>query len=143
MSLFYPGNPQRRRQVYELRGEIISIVRRYKAEWNEIVLNLNSAFAQAKHIDFTFELIPLVKDIDKDPLSECIAEIDVALKDANDKLPQLIKDMNLKDKLPDDWATNPKAIDMDIDTMKLIGKSISLIISGGAAALVFKYRRNL
>lgn len=136
---FYPDNPQRRRQVYELRGEIVSIVRRYKAEWNEIVFNLNSAFAQAKHDGFNFELIPLVKDIDKDPLSDCISEIDVALKDANKKLPQLIKDMNIEDKLPKDWATNPKAIDINPDTIHKICQAISAPISGSVGVAVFIY----
>lgn len=46
-DVFYPGNPQRRRQVYELRGEIISIVRRYKAEWNEIAFVITDVVVSA------------------------------------------------------------------------------------------------
>lgn len=138
-DVFYPDNPNRRRQVYELRGEIISIARRYKAEWNDIVLTLNAAFAEAKSKDFSFELMPLSKDIDRDSLSECIVEIDTALKDAKEKLPQLIKDMNIEDKLPKDWATNPKAINLNPDTIKLIGGAISGIVSGSAGLVVFLY----
>ena len=138
-DVFYPDNPKRRRQVYELRGEIVSIIRRYKAEWNDIVLTMNTAFAEAKSKDFSFELIPLMKDIDHDSLSDCITEIDTALKDAKEKLPQLIKDMNIEDKLPKDWATNPNAINLNPDTIKLIGSVISGTISGSAGLVVFLY----
>lgn len=48
-DLFYPGNPGRRQEVANLRGEIIAIFRNYKTAWNDNANLLNGIFAQVQN----------------------------------------------------------------------------------------------
>ena len=43
-DVFYPGNPRRRQEVANLRGEIIALFNGYQAAWNKNADLLNDIF---------------------------------------------------------------------------------------------------
>ena len=85
-DLFYPGNPGRRQEVANLRGEIIAIFRNYKTAWNDNANLLNGIFAQVQNPTYTgLTLLTLQKNIESDSVGDCVKEINDVLSDSKTK----------------------------------------------------------
>lgn len=142
-DLFYPDNPKKRQEVANLRGEITTMFRQYVSAWNENANLLNDAFRQAAKPDTPFygmTLPTLQKSIDKDPIRECIDEINAAIKDTDVKLKKLMDDIGITELLPNDWKDKgAKLEDLGELTLLKVCKAIETVAAASAAAYLSFY----
>lgn len=140
-DLFYPGNPKRRQEVANLRGEIIVIFKNYKTAWNDNAALLNSIFAQVQNSKYAgLTLRTLNKDIESDTVGNCISEINDVISDTKTKLDKLVEDIGLSKLLPEDWKENGCTIDqIGAENVRKIGQIVSGLSSSAAAAFVGYY----
>lgn len=140
-DLFYPGNPGRRQEVANLRGEIIAIFRNYKTAWNDNANLLNGIFAQVQNPTYTgLTLLTLQKNIESDSVGDCVKEINDVLSDSKTKLDKLVKDIGLSELLPTDWKDKGCTIDqIGAENVRKIGQIVSGLSSTAAAAFVGYY----
>ena len=140
-DLFYPGNPGRRQEVANLRGEIIAIFKNYKTAWNDNANLLNGIFAQVQNPTYaglTFRT--LQKNIESDTVGDCINEINDVISDTKTKLDKLVEDMGLSELLPADWKDKGCTIDqIGAENVQKIGQIVSGLASAAAAAFVGYY----
>lgn len=100
-DLFYPGDPERRQEVANLKGEIITIFKDYKAAWNDNANLLNGIFAQGQNPEYAgLTILTLEKDIESDTVGECINEINDAISDAKIKLDKLWRTLSCPNSFP-------------------------------------------
>jgi hypothetical protein len=140
-DLFYPGNPKRRQEVANLRGEIIVIFENYKAAWNDNADLLNGIFAQVKDSKYAgLTLLTLKKNIESDAVGDCINEINAVISDTKNKLDKLVEDIGLSKLLPADWKEKGCTIDqIGAENVRKIGQIVSGLASSAAAAFVGYY----
>lgn len=140
-DLFYPGNPKRRQEVANLRGEIIAIFNNYKAAWNDTAKLLNDIFSQVKnpaYANLTF--CTLKNSIDNNTVGDCINEINDVISDTKDKLNKLVEDIGLDKDLPTDWKEKGCTIDqIGSENIQKIGRIVSGLACSAAAAFVGYY----
>lgn len=140
-DLFYPGNPKRRQEVANLRGEIIAIFKNYTTAWNNTAELLNNTFAQVKNPSYaglTFR--KLKNNIDFNSVGDCINEINDVISDTKDKLNKLVKDIGLDEVLPTDWKEKGCSIDqIGAENIQKIGRIVSGLACSAAAAFVGYY----
>lgn len=140
-DLFYPGNPERRQEVANLRGEIIAVFKNYKTAWNDNAALLNGIFAQVQNPAYAgLTLRTLQKNIESDTVGECINEINDVILDTKTKLDKLVEDIGLSKLLPADWKEKGCTIDqIGAENVQKIGKIVSGLASSAAAAFVGYY----
>ena len=140
-DLFYPGNPGRRQEVANLRGEIIAIFRNYKTAWNDNANLLNGIFAQVQNPTYAgMTLLTLQKNIESDTVGDCINEINDVISDTKTKLDKLVEDIGLSELLPTDWKDKGCTIDqIGAENVRKIGQIVSGLASSAAAAFVGYY----
>lgn len=140
-DLFYPGNPGRRQEVANLRGEIIAIIKNYKGAWNENAELLNKIFKEVKNPTYAgITFLKLQKNIESDTIGDCIKEINDVLTDSKTKLDKLVTDIGLSQILPEDWKENGCNIEqIGTDNILKIGRIVSGLESSAAAAFVGYY----
>ncbi len=142
-DLFYPDNPKRRQEVANLRGEITTLFKQYTSAWNENANLLNDAFRQAAKPDTPFygmTLPTLQKNIDKDPIGECIDEINKTITETDTKLKKLMEDIGITELLPDDWKDKgAKLEDLGELTLLNVCKAIETVAAASAAAYLGFY----
>lgn len=140
-DLFYPGNPGRRQEVANLRGEIIAIFKNYKVAWNDNANLLNNIFSQVKNPTYAgLTLLTLQRDIESDTVGDCINEINSVISDTKTKLDKLVKDIGLSELLPADWKDKGCTIDqIGAENVRKIGQIVSGLASSAAAAFVGYY----
>lgn len=140
-DLFYPGNPGRRQEVANLRGEIIAIFRNYKTAWNDNANLLNGIFAQVQNPNYAgLTLRTLQKNIESDTVGDCIKEINDVISDTKTKLDKLVEDIGLSELLPADWKDKGCTIDqIGAENVRKIGQIVSGLASSAAAAFVGYY----
>lgn len=142
-DIFYPENPRRRQEVANLRGEIITIISGYKNAWNENVALLNEAFQEAAKPGTPFyglKLTSLKKDINSDPIGQCIDEINNTISETNAKLNKLMVDIGLDKLLPNDWKEKgAKVSDLGKLTVLNVCKAIETVAAASAAAFLGYY----
>lgn len=140
-DLFYPGNPQRRQKVANLRAEIVTKFEGYKTAWNANAELLTGIFATVTNPKYAgMKILTLSKDIHQDTVGDCIDEINTVLTDTTEKLDKLVEDIGLSSLLPDDWKK--KGVKMDsigADTIKKIGQVVSGVLSTAVSAFVGYY----
>ena len=140
-DLFYPGNPGRRQEVANLRGEIIAIFKNYKTAWNDNAALLNGIFAQVQNPTYAgMTLLTLQKNIESDTVGDCINEINDVISDTNTKLDKLVEDIGLSQLLPADWKEKGCTIDqIGAENVRKIGQIASGLTSSAAAAFIGYY----
>jgi hypothetical protein len=140
-DLFYPGNPGRRQEVANLRGEIIATFDKYKIAWNDNATLLNGIFANVTNPKFKgLTLLTLQKNISADSLGDCINEINDVISDTKTKLDKLVKDIGMDTLLPADWKEKGCTVDqIGAENVHKIGRIISGVVDSAAAAFVGYY----
>lgn len=141
-DLFYPGNPEKRQKVSNLRGEIIISFKNFKNAWNENAEMLNKIFVEQPQGSkySTISLKKIEKDIEKDEIKACTDEINDVVSDTKKILDKLVKDIGLEEILPTDWMKKGITIkDIGNEKAKKIGQAISGTISTALAAYVGYY----
>lgn len=140
-DLFYPGNPQRRQQVANLRAEIVTRFDGYKTAWNDNAELLTGIFATVTNPNYAgMKISKLSKDIHQDTVGDCINEINTVLTDTTKKLDKLVEDIGLNEVLPPNWKETGVTLDsIGADTIKTIGQTVSGVLSAAASAFVGYY----
>src|SRR6516162_961126 len=118
-DLFYPGNPGRRQQVADLRGQVRADFMQFKSAWNECATVLNPILS-AQHPDLL--LMTLTCNCDSDCVQKCVDEINRAVTDAKPKLDKLLKDIGLEHGIP---GLTPGSIDMDPDAVHKVNNFLT------------------
>lgn len=140
-DFFYPGNPKRRQEIANLRGEIIAIFNNYKTTWNNNANLLNGIFAQVQNPAYAgMTLRTLEKNIESDTVGDCINEINDVISDSKTKLDKLVEDIGLSELLPVDWKEKGCTIDqIGEENVQKIGKIVSGLTCIAASAFVGYY----
>lgn len=140
-DIFYPGNPRRRQEVANLKGEVIAIFKNYKIAWNNNAMLLNDIFAHVQNPVFAgMTIMTLEKNIESDTVGDCIDEINKVILNTKDKLNKLVDDIGLSKFLPADWKEKGCSLDqITKENIQKIGKALSGVISTTAAGFVGYY----
>jgi hypothetical protein len=133
-DIFYPGNPQRRADVTNLRADIRSGLNSFKTGWNDLVTVLNPILAP-KNIVLSF----ITCDIDTSCLQNCVSHFNQVLNDSKPKIDKLVSDIGLSNGIPDLPSGN---VNLDPDAMHKISQWLSLsldtAVSGFASWYVYR-----
>ncbi|ODJ92247.1 hypothetical protein BB779_04030 [Pseudomonas viridiflava] len=88
-DVFYPGNPQRRQQVEDLKSEGRIAFLSFKTQWNQFTQELNSALSQADPKYGTYQITPVTYDEDADDTQTMINQINSVLQSADSQIQEL------------------------------------------------------
>lgn len=137
-DVFYPGNPDRRREVSKLRAEIIDIFQSYKNAWNDqahLLMEIFHEGAQGTPYE-SMEIVLLKKDIREDTVNDCLSEMKAALEDTNKKIKKIVDDIGISDLIPDWRSDDFKVENLDRNVILTIGKALSSVLGATAAGFV-------
>ncbi|HJA40369.1 MAG TPA: hypothetical protein H9667_02400 [Firmicutes bacterium] len=141
-DVFYPGNPRRRQEVANLRGEIIALFNGYQAAWNKNADLLNDIFYKSAS-GTPFQAIRIAyiqKNITKDTVNDCLAEMKAVIDDTQTKLNKLVEDIGVSKLLPSNWEKGGVKIeDLGKDTLLKIGKAFTAVLSTTGAGFLGYY----
>lgn len=137
-DVFYPGNPERRREVSRLRAEVIDIFQSYKNAWNEQAELLMEIFREgAQETPYENMKIVLLKmDIRKNTVDECLSEMKAALDDTNKKIKKVVDDIGISDLIPNWGSGGFKVENLDKNVILAVGKALSATLGATAASFV-------
>ena len=137
-DVFYPGNPERRREVSRLRAEVIDIFQSYKNAWNEQAELLMEIFREgAQETPYENMKIVLLKmDIRKNTVDECLSEMKAALDDTNKKIKKVVDDIGISDLIPNWSSEGFKVENLDKNVILAVGKALSATLGATAASFV-------
>src|SRR5580704_9597612 len=135
-DLFYPGNPGRRQQVSDLRGQVRADFMQFTSAWNDCATLLNSILRQ-RHPDLI--LLTLTCNVDSDCVQVCVNDFNRVITDAKPKLDKLLKDIGLEHGVP---GVVPGSIDMDPEALHKINNFITGAVDASVAAFATWYVYN-
>lgn len=137
-DVFYPGNPKRRREISELRAEIIDIFQSYKNAWNEQAQLLMEIFREsAPNTPYeNMKIILLKRDIREDTVNDCLSEMKAALDDTDKKIKKIVDDIGISGLIPDWSSEDFKVEDLDKNMISTIGKILSSAVGVAAGSFV-------
>lgn len=137
-DVFYPGNPERRREVSRLRAEIIDIFQSYKNAWNEQAELLMEIFREgAPNTPYeNMKIILLKRDIREDTVSDCLSEMKAALEDTDKKIKKIVDDIGISGLIPDWRSEDFKVENLDKNVILTVGKALSATLGATAAGFV-------
>lgn len=135
-DMFYPGNPGRRQQVSDLRGQVRADFRQFSSAWNDCATLLNSILL-AQHPDLQLRL--LACNVDNNCVEDCVTEFNAVLTDAKPKFDKLLNDIGLAHGVP---GLSPGSIDADPEAMHKINNFITGAVDASVAAFATWYVYN-
>jgi hypothetical protein len=132
-DVFYPGNPQRRRDVSVLQGQIRADFMSFQIAWNDCVSILNPLLA-VNHPDL--QLMTLTCSVDIDCVSDCVNIFNSAIVDAKPKFAKLLADIGLSNGVP---GLPPDSINMDPEALHKLNNFITGVVDGSVAIFATWY----
>lgn len=130
---FYPGNPKRRQEVSDLRGQIRADFMLFKNSWNDCAALLNPILIK-NHPDL--QLTTITCDIDCDDIKHCVEMFNNAITDAKPKFEKLLADIGLTDGVP---GLSKDSIGFDPEAFHKINNFITGAVDATVAAFATWY----
>lgn len=140
-DVFYPGNPERRRTVSNLRAEIIDAFHSYKNAWNEnakLIMDIFHDGACGTPYE-NMEILFLKKDIETHTVNDCLSEMKTALDDTEKKIKKIVDDIGISDLIPDWSKEDFKIENIDKNLILNVGKALSATLGSTAAGFLGYY----
>lgn len=134
-DLFYPGNPGRRQQVSDLRGQIRADFMQFENSWNDCADLLNGIMKMRYP---QYQLLKITCSVDNDCLQQCVDEYQRVVNDGKQKLDKLINDIGLSKGIPG----LPSNFDLDPEAQHKINMFISGAVDTAVASFATWYVYN-
>jgi len=135
-DIFYPGNPGRRQQVSDLKGQIRADFIQFTTSWNDCA-NLLNSILQKNHPELLLQTLSC--NPDSDCVQMCVDDFNRVIQDAKPKLDKLLNDIGLANGVP---GLPPGAMGMDPEAMHKINQFIAGSVDVAVSAFATWYVYN-